>query len=146
MNYNSRHQDYIESETNRSCTSYDVQSHYEVDTNFRPTSHSHSPNKQRHKQSRINTEKSVIDNIPRDNTDLKGESKLRHLKTVGAFLGSTLGFMVFGSVGCIAGGGCGLWGGREVMKHVKSKREMKNTERDRSLSNSKVDSDSMVTT
>ena len=74
-------------------------------------------------------EKGDLEDIPRDDTNLNQESKLRHFKSIGAFVGSALGFVMCGVPGCLAGGGCGLLGGREAIKAAKNRRGSKTTEK-----------------
>lgn len=64
---------------------------------------------------------SRLNALPRDGQELENESKLRHIKTLGVFVGSLFGSMLFGPVGCLGGAGCGFFGGREAIKQVKQK-------------------------
>lgn len=137
------HQMHCYEDTVKSCTSYESRSQYiEKDSNFKsqrtievsPSRYFETFNQDgdkttrgRNNTSKVSVNNKLMDikfeNFPRDNTDLRQESSMRHLKSLGAFLGSTLGFMVFGVGGCLAGGTCGLIGGREAIKIYKKKNE-----------------------
>lgn len=65
--------------------------------------------------------------IPRDNTDLTKDATIRHIKTIGGIIGSACGMIFCGALGCLTGGGIGILGGREVIKHMKKDKKLDST-------------------
>jgi len=79
--------DYLQNQEDENGNNYDdyeqksITTNYITESNFRPYSVKNSQ--------MIDKE---FENIQRDTTNLNTDSKLRHLKTVGAFIGSAFGF------------------------------------------------------